>query len=512
MKTENLLYKMKFFATLVTVLGVVALTTTKPASAQYLGVTTGYSYANELTGPVVYPLSTNIALYNPTAATPDKTWASWVEQYNQAGIDFVAADLVGSTPNASHPPTQLSSLVTAINNASLTNSLKIAIFDDNGSSWLAQYSLASGYGYTFPPLDHPFDMSNPANWKYLYDYDYKLFYQTVPDANRFKINGRPVIFIWTGNPTYISNENGNYSKAVNYVRQQCQADFGFNPWIVVNNDAVANDPTLTAPGVIDGTHSWYGVSNPYNLSSYNGTSTGTLVPGYGDAAHTYLPSFIDPNHGQLLDTGLTNTVGKGALLTVVEGFTDYGEEASLWRTRNIDQNGNAMTYAQTEYDYPNQRLSILRAHSRNPFPASQTFEAEGSDYFGGGVSVSAIANYYRNGNIAIDDVTDTGGGYFVGWIQSGEWLEWEHVPLNGTPHIVVRVASPIPGAQIQLVIDGIAQPAQTIPNTGDWQTWTSFDMGPIGTFSNSYHTIRIVFPNGGLNLNWWQTQGGTPSL
>ena len=33
------------------------------------------------------------------------------------------------------------------------------------------------------------DLSNTNNWKFIYDYNYKIFYETVPDANRFKING-----------------------------------------------------------------------------------------------------------------------------------------------------------------------------------------------------------------------------------------------------------------------------------------------------------------------------------
>jgi hypothetical protein len=511
MESSRYRTRRKLHATLALACGV-AVSIFQPASAQYLGVTTGYNYANELTGPVVNPSSTNISLYNPDPNNPDKTWNSWVEQYNQAGIDFVAVDLRGSQPETSLSPTHIAPLVTAINNQGLTSSLKLAIFDDNGTSWIAQRNLLAGNGFGFgsnpSAAADSFDMSNPANWLFLYDYNYKLFYETVPDANRFKIDGRPVIIIWTGNPFRISNEQGNYSRAINYVRQRCQADFGFNPYIIVNADALANDTTLATPGVIDGLQSWFGSSRPFSLTNFsgNGTSTGVVVAQFQHPGGT--PFYLDPNHGALLDTGLTNTAGSGALLTLVEGFTDDIEEAALFRVRNLDQDGNALDYAHTQYDYPNQRLSILRAHSRNPFPGSQKFEAEGSDYFGAAAGGNGLVNYYRNGNIAIGDATDTGGGQYVGWIQQGEWLEWEHVPLNGTPHFVIRVAS-IQSAQVQLVIDGVARPAQTIPGTGGWQNWTSFDLGSAGTFTQSYHSVRIVFPTGGLNVNWWKTEGGT---
>src|SRR5207237_2537342 len=125
--------------------------------------------------------------------------------------------------------------------------------------------------------------------------------------------------------------------------------------------------------------------------------------------------------------------GGGALLTMCEGFTDYEEDAAMWRTRNLDANGNALSYSQTLYDYPNQRISILREHSRNPFPSTLMFEADGCDYFGSPAGGNGLVNFYRNGNIAIETTGDTGGGFDVGWMQTGEWLEWEHVPLNGTP-------------------------------------------------------------------------------
>src|SRR5262249_35752058 len=113
--------------------------------------------------------------------------------------------------------------------------------------------------------------------------------------------------------------------------------------------------------------------------------------------------------------------------------------------------------------------------------------------------------------IAIQATTDAGGGYNIGWMASGEWFEWQHVPLTGTPHFNIRVATPNTGCTAHLVVDGVAQPTKTLPNTGDWQTYTTFAMGTVGTYNNSYHTVRIVFDNGGENFNWWQYTGGTVS-
>ena len=101
-----------------------------------------------------------------------------------------------------------------------------------------------GFGYA-----QKFDMSDTNNWKYIYDYNYKIFYQTIPDAYRFKINGRPLIIIWSGNTvTFMTNMQGNASQAITYVRQRCQADFGFNPFIVLSWISFR----MTAPAIIRG--------------------------------------------------------------------------------------------------------------------------------------------------------------------------------------------------------------------------------------------------------------------
>jgi hypothetical protein len=132
------------------------------------------------------------------------------------------------------------------------------------------------------------------------------------------------------------------------------------------------------------------------------------------------------------------------------------------------------------------------------------FEAEGCDSFGGAAGGNGKVNYYRNGNIAIALTNDTNGGHHIGWMQPAEWFEWKNVPLNGTPHFLVRIATPTAGRTAHLVIDGVAKPVQMLPNTGSWTTWQTYDFGSYGSFTSSYHTVRIVFDNGGVNFNWWQ--------
>jgi len=220
---------------------------------QYLGVTCGFQYSSQLTGPVADPTHQNISLYNPDPNNPNATWDDWVAQLAQAGVDFVCPNLTGSQPNTNGSPTKIAPMIAAINARGLTNQLKLAAFDDNAASWVAQWNMANGRGYGYA---QKFDLADTTNWKYIYDYNYKVFFQTVPDANRFKINGRPLIIIWTGNTnTFLTNVSGNASRALTYVRQKCQADFGFNPYIILSQDFFTNDPTCNNPGIADGKES-----------------------------------------------------------------------------------------------------------------------------------------------------------------------------------------------------------------------------------------------------------------
>ena len=474
--------------------------------AQYLGVTCGWSYGNDLTGP--YTGTANAPLFNPIAGQPNSTWDDWAEELAASGVDFVCPNLRGSWPNTSQNPTNIAPLLTALTNRALTNQVKLAIFDDNAASWTAQWNQANGRGFGYA---QPFDISQQTNWVFLWDYNYKLFYQTVPDANRFKINGRPVIIIWSGNTYFIGNMQGNASRALLYVRQQCQSTFGFNPFIILSGDFLSNDTTCNDPTVTDGVHNWFAQgSSGYTETSFNGVTIGALCAEFQTPA--FGSGWIDPQHGQTLANNLASTRGAGALLTLAEGFTDWEESAALFRVNNLDTNGNPLAYDQTYYDYPNQRLNLLRQYGNHPNPCELRFEAEACDYFGGAYGGNGQVNFYRNGNIAIQTTGDTGGGYNVGWINAGEWLEWEEVPIQGSNvHLQVRVASPNNNSSLHFVIDGATYPSLTVPNTGDWQVYTNIESGTAYSFSNgSTHTVRLVCETGGFNINYWQYHDDIP--
>jgi len=54
------------------------------AYAQHLGVTCGWSYGNDLTGP--YTSAANNPLFNPIAGQPNATWDNWAEELVASGV------------------------------------------------------------------------------------------------------------------------------------------------------------------------------------------------------------------------------------------------------------------------------------------------------------------------------------------------------------------------------------------------------------------------------------------
>ena len=65
-----------------------------PAHAQYLGVTCGWSYGNDLTGP--YTDTANNPLFHPITGNPNNTWDDWADELGVSGVDFVCPNLRGS--------------------------------------------------------------------------------------------------------------------------------------------------------------------------------------------------------------------------------------------------------------------------------------------------------------------------------------------------------------------------------------------------------------------------------
>ena len=110
---------------------------------------------------------------------------------------------------------------------------------------------------------------------------------------------------------------------------------------------------------------------------------------------------------------------------------------------------------------------------------------------------------FRADSVDIETTSDTGGGYNVGWIAGGEWLEYAiNVTQAGTYQLDARVAS-LPGSgAFTLQIGGSTLGnSLTVNATGAWQNWTTVSTN-IGALTAGNKTLRIQVQSGNFNINW----------
>jgi endoglucanase len=134
-----------------------------------------------------------------------------------------------------------------------------------------------------------------------------------------------------------------------------------------------------------------------------------------------------------------------------------------------------------------------------------TIEAEDFDQGGEGVAYHDAEPANQGGQYRTSegvDVEATAGGYNVGWLAAGEWLEYAvDVAAAGTYTVEVRVASATSGGAFHLALDGGAlAPATPAPATGGWQTWQTLTLSGL-TLPAGTHVLRLAVDSGPFNVD-----------
>ena len=471
------------------------------AFSQDVGATFCWQYQEIYGGHRSYLYNKSIVTDNlPTSTTPEwvgmtQWWENMAEEIDYSGIDFIALLSRGDQPNApdrgNGNPTHISKMVNAMNTRG--SSFKLAIFDDCPNSWTGSKNWDQSGGADYNTTSPKFDCANSANYKYIWDYNLRPAITAIPDAKRYKIDGRMVIFFWSVKPTWMSNTQGNLTKILAHIRSKCQTEFGFVPYIIIDKDWLPNDTTLSTTNV-DAVHGWFNVAQnvSYTLETWNGKKTGALCPGFGKPTETadYLdPSMGTSDNGKRLKTGLTATVDAGARTTLVEGFTDSAEGAALWRSKDPEY-----------YDYPNQRLNILRRYSSDPYPSILKMEAEACDFNSDATSTNSGGTFLKTGNLDVEKCSDQYSGWNVTDTQANEWMEWRELPLLKETKFKLRYKSTAVSS-IKFSVDGTALATISLPSTAG--VWTSVDAGTYSTASNSLHTVKLTVVSGSPDINYF---------
>ncbi len=119
-------------------------------------------------------------------------------------------------------------------------------------------------------------------------------------------------------------------------------------------------------------------------------------------------------------------------------------------------------------------------------------------------------DYNTMSGILIEKTSDVSGFANVGYIESGDWLEYKiNVSEPAEYDIRFRIASS-KSAVLNIFVDGSYVLTQNFTNTGGWQNWQTF-INKIN-LSAGIHTFRLKAASDGFNINWVHIGDGAAAL
>jgi len=149
------------------------------------------------------------------------------------------------------------------------------------------------------------------------------------------------------------------------------------------------------------------------------------------------------------------------------------------------------------------------AYGGTPWPVPGTIQAENYDIGGQGVAYSDsdpanTGGQYRTDGVDIENCSDAGGGYDIGFTNAGEWLKYTvNVASTGTYTFQARLATTGTGNTFHVEVDGLnISGSITVPTSGGWQTWETVSF-TTPTITSGQHVIRFYEETGGYNINYF---------
>lgn len=435
-------------------------------------------------------------------------WDNLVEEIAYSGLDYIAANCRGLQP--SYPkkyvdhgdPSHLKKLIEAMERRGVADKFKVAIFDDCPASWEAARNEDLGRGYagystSNPGQRKPYPLKTintdtkefqDSIYQYIWDYNIRLAFQNIPEKYIFKYNGRPVVYFW--GCSFVGDVPGKLAYILKRIREDCIKEFSMDPLLIIDQDWGKRDNTLTAATeAIGGINDWFNMSNPYTVHTFKDLTIGVGIPGFLVNDKIGDKMFVDADHGRLLQKALNYFVKNRANIILLEGFTDVLENAAYWRSTD-----------KVYYDYPNQRLNILRKWSSNPYPKEFKVEVESCDYFEDKTSGNS-GGQYSKGDLDIKKCNDIHEGWCVTATQPGEWLKWVELPFSaGKSTIKLRYAAQTT-AKIRLDIN--KEEGETVELAATGGSWKDVDIATRNFEKKGWHEVVLNIISGDMDLNYF---------
>lgn len=241
---------------------------------------------------------------------------------------------------------------------------------------------------------------------------------------------------------------------------------------------------------------WYQMSPRQDLRT-----SGYMLAQVGQSYLCYLPTGGS--------TSITLTGGGTYSITWVNASDPLGDQ----RAGGTTTTGSGLTAPDTNDWLVYLKLSATGGQTPFPGPSPATvpgtIQAENFDNGGEGIayhdssSGNSGGSSYRTGNVDIQTCGDSGGGYNIAYITSGEWLEYTvNVANAGNYNFTFRVASIQSGMTFRMEADGTdVTGSLTVPNTGGTQVYQNVVRNGVNLSAGS-HVLRLYSTGSSFNVNY----------
>jgi len=112
---------------------------------------------------------------------------------------------------------------------------------------------------------------------------------------------------------------------------------------------------------------------------------------------------------------------------------------------------------------------------------------------------------YRQDDVDIQNTSDQDGGFNVGWVRAGEWLEYTLDLSAGTYAATARVASAFDTGAFSLTMGGQTSDVTAVANSGGWQNWQTIELGEFtvpASDAPAVQRVRLDVHGDRFNVNW----------
>ncbi|MBX0305255.1 S8 family serine peptidase [Haloarcula salinisoli] len=258
------------------------------------------------------------------------------------------------------------------------------------------------------------------------------------------------------------------------------------------------------------------------------TDTATVQVGGADDVGYYVAGEVSDTDGDGSVTVVFDSAAAGTDQTVLSAPESGGEVSKVTQGGEFDGSDSldAVEYplrvragektgdSLAESDADGMGTLSLKEPEQSPYngPHELPGRVQGEDFDTGGQGVAYNdtgegnrGGEYRDTDVDIGDATE--GGYFVGWIEAGEWWEYTvEVTEAGTYPVEALVASDDGGGSFTVEVDGESV-STSFDDTGGWQSWTTVSVGEL-ELEQGETVVRITSDERLWNLNWFEFVGG----